>query len=99
MVKAAKPKKNDNTIILFGDNNHTVIAHLKKRLFFVRVPHCSFRTCSFVLALVEEYPNQDKLRKISVWQSDSSLGLPDGRPRCKPDKHAHLGHEGLMTLI
>ena len=27
----------------------------------------------------EEYPNQDKLYKISVW--DLNPGLPDGRPR------------------
>ena len=39
------------TIILFGDNDHTVIAHLKKRLHSVRVPHCTFRTCNFVPAL------------------------------------------------
>ena len=31
----------------------------------------------------------DKLRKISVRPSDSNPGLPDGRPRCKPDNHAH----------
>ena len=53
LLKGANPKKNHKTIvILFGDNDHTVIAHLKKRLCFVRVSHCSFRTCSFVSALV-----------------------------------------------
>ena len=31
---------------------------------------------------VEEYPNQDKLHKISVLLWDSNPGLPDGRPRC-----------------
>ena len=39
---------------------------------------------------VEEYPNQDKLRKISVRRSDSNPRLPDGRPRCEPDNHAEL---------
>ena len=38
LLKAAKPKKNHNTIILFGDNDHTVIAHLKKRLFRSGIP-------------------------------------------------------------
>jgi hypothetical protein len=37
-----------------------------------------------------EIPNQDKLRKISVRRSDSNPGLPNGRPRCEPDNHAHL---------
>ena len=55
LLKAPKPKKNHNTIILFGDNDHTVIANLKKRLCFVRVPHCSFRTCSFVSALARPH--------------------------------------------
>ena len=32
---------------------------------------------------------KDKLHKISVRQSDSNPGLPDGRPRCEPDNHAH----------
>jgi hypothetical protein len=31
---------------------------------------------------VEEYPNQDKLHKISVLRWDLNPGLPDGRPRC-----------------
>ena len=31
---------------------------------------------------VEEYPNQDKLHKISVLLWDLNPGLPDGRPRC-----------------
>ena len=31
---------------------------------------------------VEEYPNQDKLHKISVLRLDLNPGLPDGRPRC-----------------
>ena len=31
---------------------------------------------------VEEYPNQDKLHKISVPLWDLNPGLPDGRPRC-----------------
>ena len=31
---------------------------------------------------VEEYPNQDKLHKISVLQWDLNPGLPDKRPRC-----------------
>ena len=39
--------------------------------------------------LVEEYPNQDKLRKILVRQSDSNLGFPDKKPRVKPSPHAH----------
>ena len=30
-----------------------------------------------------EYPNQDKLRKISVQRSDSNPGLPDIRPIMK----------------
>ena len=32
--------------------------------------------------VVEEDPNQDKLRKISVLLWDVNPGLPDGRPRC-----------------
>ena len=39
---------------------------------------------------VEEYPNQDKLHKISVLRWDSNPGLPDGRPRCKPHNHTDL---------
>ena len=31
---------------------------------------------------VEEYPNQDKLHKISVLLWDLNPGLPDGRQRC-----------------
>ena len=31
---------------------------------------------------VEEYPNQDKLHKISVLRWDLNPGLPDGRRRC-----------------
>ena len=31
---------------------------------------------------VEEYPNHDKLHKISVLRCDLNQGLPDGRPRC-----------------
>ena len=31
---------------------------------------------------VEDYPNQDKLHKISVLRWDLNPGLPDGRPRC-----------------
>ena len=31
---------------------------------------------------VEEYPNQDKLHKISVLRWDLNPRLPDGRPRC-----------------
>ena len=39
---------------------------------------------------VEEYPNQDKLHKISVLRWDSNPGLPDGRPRCEPHNHTDL---------
>ena len=39
---------------------------------------------------VEEYPNQDKLHKISVLRWDSNPGLPDGRPRCEPHNHTSL---------
>ena len=34
------------------------------------------------IRLVEEYPNQDKLDKISVLLWELNPGLPDGRPRC-----------------
>ena len=36
-------------IILFGDNDHTTITDLKKRLRFVRVPHCYFQIMQFRL--------------------------------------------------
>ena len=47
LLKPAKPKKNHNTIILFGDNDHTVIAHLKKRLCSVRVSQLLFQILQF----------------------------------------------------
>ena len=52
LVKAAKPKKNHYTIILFGDNDHTVISHLKKDCVSFGYPTAIFETCNFVLALV-----------------------------------------------
>ena len=54
LLKTAKPKKNSYTIILFGDNDHTVIAHLKKDCVSFGYPTAIFETCNFVLALVLE---------------------------------------------
>ena len=51
LLKTAKPKKNSNTIIFFGDNDHTVIAHLKKDCVWFGYPTALFGTCNFVLAL------------------------------------------------
>ena len=68
LLKTAKPKKNSNTIILFGDNDHTVIVHLKKRLCSVRVSHCSFGLCNFVLALEL---NRLEHFEISCWSNVS----------------------------
>ena len=46
---------------------------------------------------VEEYPNQDKLHKISVLRWDSNPGLPDGRPRCEPHNHTDL--LGIVVIL
>jgi hypothetical protein len=46
---------------------------------------------------VEEYPNQDKLHKISVLRWDSNPGLPDGRPRCEP--HNHLSRTSNIAFL
>ena len=32
-------------------------------------------------------------------RSDSNPGLPDGRPRCEPDNHAHSGHLICMLML
>ena len=48
---------------------------------------------------VEEYPNQDKLHKISVLLWDLNLGLPDGRPRCQPHNHTDLPSSVLLFVL
>ena len=92
LLKTAKPKKNSNTIIFFGDNDHTVIAHLKKRLCSVRVPHCSFRTCSFVSALATYCTKTEMIRDFF------SVNL---RVQCAcKSENCHLLHlSGTRTLL
>ena len=47
---------------------------------------------------VEEYPNQDKLHKISVLLWDLNPGLPDGRPRCQPHNHTDLLARAIILI-
>ena len=66
----------------FDDNDNNFLL-LSKALF-----QAFWRTAICLL--------KDKLRKISVRRSDSNPGLPDGRPRCEPDNHAHLSLHNLQ---
>ena len=68
-------------------------------IIFCYCPKHCFRLIEGQQSTVEDYPNQDKLRKISVRRSDSNPGLPDGRPRCEPDNHADFVFEILKILF